>query len=135
MIREDIIQRQNIINARLYDGRGDSKILKEWPVDFDVLKDYEKREFSGVIISADILKDKMGFIERTFRVGLNTTTTLVRSIESSGKFYIIVIKGFGEKSELNIELDGSVICTASVSYIHQIQNIVSSITGEIIDIL
>jgi len=90
-------------------------------------------EFGGQRVSFGGLKSFLGFEEQYRRdSGGKLISRALKSIEPSGRgsYYIASVDMSGNDYVLRIDLNGDTLCTAKVEFIHQIQNIITTITGE-----
>ncbi len=88
-------------------------------------------EFGGIRISFDKLKSLLGFEEQYRRDSGKLISSAVMSLEvGKNSYFIIYIDSVDYGYSMKILFDGNVICTSRVEFIHQVQTIISTITGK-----
>ena len=92
-------------------------------------KDYTDCEFEGQDISFALLKDILGFEEQYSRDKSGILSSKAIMSVKSGDLYYTVSVDIGNLGGyiLLIEVYGEVLCRAQVEYVHQVQNIMSTI--------
>ena len=89
-------------------------------------------KFGGIRVSFDKLKSLLGF-EEQYRRDNNgrVISSAVMSLEvGPNAYFIIYVDSEDIGYSMKIIFDGLTVCTSRVQFIHQVQTIVSTITGK-----
>ena len=89
-------------------------------------------EFGGIRISFDRLKSLLGFEEQRRRdANGQLTSGAIISLEiEKDKYYIIRVDLVDGGYSMTILLEGNVVSSSKVVFIHQVQSIVATLTGK-----
>ena len=113
----------------LYKGEG--KVVDRCRIKKEELKDKDV-EITGIPINSEILREEFQFEEPLIRRGYTMSTDMIKSIESSGKCFVLTATMKSGGYSLQIDADGITISNTFIEYAHQLQGVVASLTGVII---
>lgn len=129
-VEERVLMKGNCVKvAKISTGL----VLEVFDGVYDPADDNSGCEFGGQRVSFSSLKSFLNFEEQYKREpDGRLVSRAIMSIEPTGRgsYYIASVDMSGSDYVLTISLNGETLCTAKVEFIHQIQNIITTITGE-----